>query len=307
MNHYEIRPEENKFTTLFVDLTHRCNMACANCYIPNRSIPDMDVEKLYDFAKRLPERVTFRLIGGEPTLRKDLPEIISTLKSLKHQTTLFSNGLLLADKALVQNVKAAGLDRIQLSMSGGTLNEVYQITDKMNAAEKKIQALENLVEAGIITSIGMIVVNEEISGKAIRTLVPLIERTYEKYGRRKDKTILVPSLRFRSIGKVGRYMDTDMPFTKLVDIVKRNLTQQEIQFKIGLCGSDYFREHTQDTTKSVIANYQSKIGPIYIKVTDWQVDDEGVIDPDSKNRGRITKNWNVAPFFEDIKANENNY
>jgi len=46
-----LNPEENTFNLLMVDLTHRCNMECANCYLPNRDIPDMDVDKLYEFHK----------------------------------------------------------------------------------------------------------------------------------------------------------------------------------------------------------------------------------------------------------------
>ena len=42
-------PEDNPFDLLLADITHRCNMECANCYIPNRHITDMDVDKLYKF------------------------------------------------------------------------------------------------------------------------------------------------------------------------------------------------------------------------------------------------------------------
>ena len=42
MNYYELLPEKNTFSNIVVDLTHRCNMECANCYIPNRDIPDFE-------------------------------------------------------------------------------------------------------------------------------------------------------------------------------------------------------------------------------------------------------------------------
>ena len=49
MNYYELEPEQNTFSNIVVDLTHKCNMECANCYIPIRDVPDLDKEKLYDF------------------------------------------------------------------------------------------------------------------------------------------------------------------------------------------------------------------------------------------------------------------
>ena len=49
-------PEQNPFKVVIADITHKCNMECKNCYIPNRDIGDMDLDKLVDFVKRLPNR-----------------------------------------------------------------------------------------------------------------------------------------------------------------------------------------------------------------------------------------------------------
>jgi len=56
------------FETVIVDVTHRCNMACANCYIPNRSIPDLDADWILSRIARLPRRTYVRLVGAEPTI-----------------------------------------------------------------------------------------------------------------------------------------------------------------------------------------------------------------------------------------------
>jgi cyclic pyranopterin phosphate synthase len=96
MNYYEVKPEDNHFKVIFVDLTHRCNMDCFNCYLPNRTIPDMNENMLYDVLSRLPERAYIRLIGAEPTLRKDLPEIISKVLEYGHKPSVTTNGLKLA-------------------------------------------------------------------------------------------------------------------------------------------------------------------------------------------------------------------
>ena len=44
LNYYEQEPENNTFSDVVIDVTHRCNMNCKNCYIPNRDVPDMDME-----------------------------------------------------------------------------------------------------------------------------------------------------------------------------------------------------------------------------------------------------------------------
>jgi hypothetical protein len=59
-------PEENPFQTVVADITHRCNMACRNCYIPNRSIPDMDTSWQLGIMGRLPRGTFIRFIGAGP-------------------------------------------------------------------------------------------------------------------------------------------------------------------------------------------------------------------------------------------------
>ena len=121
----EIEPEDNTFNAIMVDLTHQCNMECANCYLPNREIPDMDKSRLFDLVSRLPRRTFIRLIGAEPTLREDLPHIISKIREMGHHVSLTTNGLKLHRMDYVQELKSAGLRLVLLSMNGGDDDEVY--------------------------------------------------------------------------------------------------------------------------------------------------------------------------------------
>ena len=119
MNLYKkFKPENNIFNVLVADITHRCNMECSNCYIPNRSIPDMDIKKLYDFIKRLPNRVFIRLIGAEPTMRLDLTNIINNIIQLGHRVSLTTNGLKLGNLNYVRQLKQSGLKYVLISMNG---------------------------------------------------------------------------------------------------------------------------------------------------------------------------------------------
>ena len=46
---------------------------------------------------------------------------------------------------------------------------------------------------------------------------------------------------------------------------------------------------------------------IWFKLTDWQASAEGLVDPGSQRRGRITEDFRIAPFFDHVKANEGGY
>ena len=109
IGHFILAPEQNTFATVHVDLTHRCNMECANCYVPNRDIPDMDSRRLFEALAKLPKRTDIRLMGGEPTLRLDLPEIIREVVRHGHRPVLATNGLKLAHLDYCCELKDAGL------------------------------------------------------------------------------------------------------------------------------------------------------------------------------------------------------
>ena len=72
MNYYEVEPEKSTFGSVVADITHKCNMECANCYIQQRHT-DMDIDKFYDVVSRLIKRTGYKTAGGEATMRKDLP------------------------------------------------------------------------------------------------------------------------------------------------------------------------------------------------------------------------------------------
>ena len=69
-----------------------------------------------------------------------------------------TNGLKLADRAYVRELKKAGMQVCYLSFSGGFDDDLYDAIDEMRCAEKKRLAFENLRAEHVFTSIGMILV-----------------------------------------------------------------------------------------------------------------------------------------------------
>ena len=150
----------NPFKVIIADLTHKCNMTCANCYIPNRDIPDMDAEKFMQCIKAFPERTEIRLMGAEATMRKDLPEIIHRIKTeTRHRAILLTNGLRLAHKNYTKELKDAGLQYVYVSMNGADNDDWYEAIDEMRCAKKKIRAMENLLEYKFTVDTGTIIQN----------------------------------------------------------------------------------------------------------------------------------------------------
>ena len=110
-------------TSLRLSVTDRCNLRCHYCmpeqdyvWLPRGDILTFEeIDTLVDvFTDVGVDRV--RITGGEPLLRKNLPNLIALLarKTAIEDLALTTNGMLLADQ--VEALRAAGLPRITVSL-----------------------------------------------------------------------------------------------------------------------------------------------------------------------------------------------
>lgn len=106
---------------VFLHLLTACNLSCRHCYInPSQhgtaTLPKSTaLEWLHLFAR--PDRQTnLILLGGEPTLHPDLPDIIRAAKAMRYTVTVDSNGYLFND--LLERVTPRELDYLSFSLDG---------------------------------------------------------------------------------------------------------------------------------------------------------------------------------------------
>ena len=305
LNYYELEPENNHFNDVCVDVTHRCNMKCKNCYVPNREIPDMDIDKLIDCLSKFPKRASIRIIGAEPTMRSDLPDIISRIKALGHRQILLTNGLRLARAGYVEKLKKAGLTHVYLSLNGADNDDWYETIDEMPCAVKKVKALQNLVKNKMIIQTGTIIVRD-VNETAPKEMV----RLFNQVGL---KNVV---MRIKNVGQIGRDMNGVEENLKMDDLVELVCSQLNLD-------KDYVNTWRDkpilDTLEPEPNSFMFPADPnsagknlhrsgLWIKLANWDTEnDSGIPSPNSLRRGRITENFKVAPFFEHVKLNEGGY
>ena len=120
-------PVQDRFArplrSLRISVTDRCNLRCQYCmpeeeyvWLPREDILSFEeIGALVDvFTDAGVDRV--RLTGGEPLLRRNLPELIRGLarKPAVHDLALTTNGMLLADQSAA--LREAGLHRLTVSL-----------------------------------------------------------------------------------------------------------------------------------------------------------------------------------------------
>lgn len=135
-------------------LTYRCNLKCTFCYAGcNRedSPPDLTVDQIRKIFHKIRHEAhvpSVSFTGGEPTLRKDLPELVREAVATGLRVNLISNGTLITDQ-LAKDLKVAGLSSAQISIEGPSTELHDELTAAPGSFEKAVQGLKFLKEAGL--------------------------------------------------------------------------------------------------------------------------------------------------------------
>lgn len=81
-------------------VTEACNLKCIMCSYRDRLPDELTIDEIRELAIQLKEFGLRRIVfsGGEPLLRRDLPEICRVFNDLGVKQTLLTNGLLLAKR-----------------------------------------------------------------------------------------------------------------------------------------------------------------------------------------------------------------
>jgi cyclic pyranopterin phosphate synthase len=108
-----------RVTYLRVSLTNRCQLDCAYCTLQDEPAEVMSADEIERILRVAATRLGFRkvrLTGGEPTLRRDLPSIVSRVRAIEgiREVALTTNGMLLEKRA--EELAAAGLATVNVSL-----------------------------------------------------------------------------------------------------------------------------------------------------------------------------------------------
>lgn len=144
-----------QMTYLRISLTDRCNFRCVYCMPASGMVFQPRDEMLTDEellrTVRIFARVGFhkiRLTGGEPTIRPHLVDLVREIKSIPgiDDLSMTTNGLLLG--RIAHDLKAAGLDRVNLSFD--TLDPVkFKLMTRGGRLDLVWQGLQAAEDAGL--------------------------------------------------------------------------------------------------------------------------------------------------------------
>jgi len=161
---------------LRICVTERCPFSCffcrpggEACRVLNKK--EMTLRQIYQLVKILADRgVThLKITGGEPLLRKDIPKMVSVLKSLKEITNI--QLVTRSPKAgnMAEQLRDSGLDSITFSLDSLAPFTFYRISQN-SRLDLLLKAIKKIHKAGLNLQFNMVVmrgVNEHEINKMI--------------------------------------------------------------------------------------------------------------------------------------------
>ncbi len=207
---------------LRISLTDHCNFRCRYC------MPKEKFDSKHQFLAHT-ELLTFeeikrlvriflgfgvkkiRLTGGEPLLRKHVCSLIADIKSMRTSegkspdVAMTTNGTLL--KRMAADLKAAGLDRVTVSLDALDEALFQSINDVGFPAAKVIESIEAAQALGIPVKINTVVKRGMNEGE----IIPILERF-------RDTGVIVRFIEYMDAGTAnGWRMDDVVPSSELVE------------------------------------------------------------------------------------------
>ena len=134
------------------NMTRRCNLKCVHCYAQAKDI-EFENELSTEEGKALIDDLAnfgspvILFSGGEPTLRKDLPELAAYAREKGMRAVISTNGTLI-DRDMAKKLKDVGLSYVGVSLDG-----IRETNDRFRgmkgAFDAALRGLHNCQEEGI--------------------------------------------------------------------------------------------------------------------------------------------------------------
>ncbi|HSB66420.1 MAG TPA: radical SAM protein [Anaerolineales bacterium] len=145
-------------------ITYRCNNDCSHCYNARiREYPELSTSDWHQVLDRLwaigIPHVVFT--GGEPTLRKDLPELIAHAQQNGQITGINTNGRRLSDSSYAEELVNAGLDHVQITLESHDPHIHDSMVNSHGAWKQTVSGIRNVLETPlyVMTNTTMLTTN----------------------------------------------------------------------------------------------------------------------------------------------------
>lgn len=167
------------YRSCWLTVNRACNLRCKWCYAQSTNFlasddMELDVAKqAIDICKEMKIKHII-IIGGEPTIYKNLFNVIDYCHSQNLGCGIVTNGLACKDLSFVNELKQHKINSISLSLKGENRDIFKEITGR-DAYEDTKEAITNCLNNGVRVTVSMVLTEENINSflSGIKEMVSL--------------------------------------------------------------------------------------------------------------------------------------
>jgi len=251
-----------KKTVIFAGYT--CNNNCRFCINwDKRTIPDrstLEIKREIAGAKKRGSTY-LEIIGGEPTIRRDILELISFAKETGFETIMMAtNGRVYSYEGFAEKILKAGLNSIVFSIHGHNSKLHDYLTQSPGSYNQLRKGMENVRKAAKKLKLKIDIGSNTCIVKKNYKFLPQIGKYIHDLGIDNAEFIFVDSnygAAFRFFGKIVPKISTIAPFVhKCLDIGKKNKASHWHIRYVPLC---YFQDYLDRISElQEVANFHTE-------------------------------------------------
>jgi radical SAM protein with 4Fe4S-binding SPASM domain len=136
------------------ELTWRCNLRCAHCYVrgsaDGRTAPELGTARVLSLIDEVARAGCLNLLftGGEPLLRDDFPEIHEHAASRGILTTVFTNGTLIAE-GIADRLAEVPPQAVEITILGAGASTHDHLTGVAGSFDRAFRGIRLLRDRGV--------------------------------------------------------------------------------------------------------------------------------------------------------------
>lgn len=175
-------PANSEFVPFLIswNITKRCNLKCAHCYLDAAEMDGIDSVSTFDAMRFVDEIASVNpgamliMTGGEPLLRPDVFEITAYAKSKGLTIVMGTNGTLI-DDAIIKKMTGGGISAVGLSLDSLTARKHDAFRGSDGAWAKTVAAFDMLKTSGMGFQAQMTITRDNLN-----EITELIDFAYKK-------------------------------------------------------------------------------------------------------------------------------
>lgn len=251
-------PVNRKAKVCEVTVNFGCNNRCLFCYNSKEDLKRADETGFREICAALYEGRKENcwiaaVIGGEPTLRKDIDKIALFARKAGYECVkLCTNGLKLADKNYARRLRESGFNMFDISIHGHDARIHDKLVNRKGAFSKVMKAIENVQSLG-----GEVGTNQVVNALNLKTFPEFFSLAWDEIGINYYNIIYA---HYRGM------MD------KNKNRLKVNLTKAAKRVAEGL---RIINERRMPVFSRMLVNFPPCVLPGYLNIiADWESDEE---------------------------------